>query len=91
MADSEEIKIQKIEMPGAGPGEDGSVESRLAKLEIDFNAMARRSGNEEIRGILHFQSFSANPSVGREGDVCVVAGKLKVYTSGAWVVVGTQT
>lgn len=47
------------------------------------------SSNPNFR--LRLPSLSADPSTGEEGAVCVVGGKVKVYTSGAWVVVGTQT
>lgn len=47
------------------------------------------SSNPNFR--IRIPSLSANPSTGEEGAICVVGGKVKVYTSGAWVVVGTQT
>lgn len=47
------------------------------------------SGNPNFR--IRIPSLSGDPSTGEEGAIAVVGGILKVYTSGAWVVVGTQT
>ena len=40
---------------------------------------------------LRLPNLAANPAVSYDGALAVVGGKLKVYTGGAWVVVGTQT
>jgi hypothetical protein len=42
---------------------------------------------------LRLYNRSADPTGGsyQTGDICVVLGELKIYTSGAWVVVGTQS
>jgi len=33
----------------------------------------------------------SNPTEATEGDLAIVSGKLKIYTSSTWTVVGTQT
>ena len=48
-----------------------------------------RSNNPNFQ--LRLPNLAANPGVSYDGALAVVGGKLKVYTGGAWVVVGTQT
>lgn len=87
MAD-EPQKIEQVDLESSGLSQ-GSPEERLLAMERIVANLARR--NSDIRGIIHMQSFTSNPSKGKEGDLAVVGGKLKIYTSGAWTVVGTQT
>lgn len=82
-------EITQVELEEAGVGKGGSDSEKIAALERALAGIYRNTRN--IRGVLHFQSFATDPSTGNEGDLVVVAGKLKIYTSGAWTVVGTQT
>lgn len=86
MAENDSQKIEEVKLEDFG---SGSTEERVAALERALSTILRKT--TDVRGVLHFQSFSSNPTVANEGDVAVVGGKLKIYTSGAWTVVGTQT
>lgn len=84
----DELKIEPVDLPSSSQSA-GTPEERIAALERTVANLQRQ--NSDIRGIIHMQSFTSNPSKGKEGDLAVVGGKLKIYTSGAWTVVGTQT
>lgn len=60
---------------------------RVAQFKQD--ALTILSANPSFQLLL--PNLSANPSTGTEGALAVVGGKLKIYHSSAWVVVGTQT
>lgn len=67
-------------------------QERLTKLEKEFDDLSRRFERPYgTIGQLRLINLPGDPNVGIEGAICVVSGKVKVFTSGAWVVVGTQT
>lgn len=88
MAD-DKPKIIQVELENA-PGTTGTPEERILALERQVANLSRQGS--DIRGIVHFQSFSADPTKCSIGDLAVVGGKLKVCTAAnTWTIVGTQT
>jgi hypothetical protein len=75
---------------------DTTSKEQFDRLQFDFNelkfkfdALVRQINSS--KKTTFFFNNTADPAFTVEGAVAVVGGKLKIYTGGAWVVVGTQS
>lgn len=72
-----------------------SLKQRFQDLEDIFNGIKFPSFWEFkqpiITHLLRLPNLAADPDNAVIGQLAVVSEELKVYTSGGWVVVGTQT